>query len=58
MRLNRLTLNELLKYGLSHYGSLPFAGYVDEDSYTFREYESAVGRLFQTSGNKIAERAF
>ncbi|MFW6208828.1 MAG: AMP-binding protein [Spirochaetota bacterium] len=46
MKLNRLTLNELLKYGLSHYGSLPLAGYVDEDAYTFREYGSAVVALY------------
>ncbi len=46
MKLNRLTLNELLKYGLSHYGTLPFAGFVDEDAYTFREYGSAVVTLY------------
>ena len=47
MQLEQLTLNRLLKYGLSHYGSLPCAGYVDSAAYTFSEYGSAIVTLHE-----------
>ncbi len=56
---DKLTLNTLLKLGISQYGPMQCAAFVDEEGYTYRHYASAivaVQHFLRTKGLREGDR--